>query len=41
MKDYIKPTLRELDAEYVIWHAGMNNLKPSLSPKEIAQMVYN
>ena len=38
MKDYIKPTLRELDPEHVILHLYSNNLNSPLPPKEL-QMV--
>ena len=39
MKDYIKPTLRELDPEHVILQDGTNNLNSPLPPKEIADGV--
>ena len=39
MKDYIKPTVRELDPEHVILHVGTNNLNSSLPPEEIADGI--
>ena len=39
MKDYIKPTLRELDPEHVILHVGRNNLNSPLPPEEIANGI--
>ena len=39
MKDYIKPTLLELDPEHVILHVGTNNLNSPLPPKEIAHGI--
>ena len=39
MKDYIKPTLRELDPEQVILDVGTNNLNSPLPPKEIADGI--
>ena len=39
MKDYIQPTLRELDPEHVIFHVGTNNLNSPLPPKEIADGI--
>ena len=39
MKDYIKPTVRELDSEHVILHVGTNNLNSSLPPEEIADSI--
>ena len=39
MKDYIKPTLRELDPEHVILHVGTNNRNSPLPPKEIADGI--
>ena len=39
MKDYIKPTLQELDPEHKILHVGTNNLNLPLPPKEIADGI--
>ena len=39
MKDYIKPTLRELDPEQVILDVGTNNLNSPLPPKEITDGI--
>ena len=39
IKNYIKPTLWELDPEHVIAHVSTNNLNSSLPPKEIADSI--
>ena len=39
MKDYIKPTLRELDSEHIILHVGTNNINSPLRSKEIADGI--
>ena len=37
MKDYMKPCIRDKNADYVILHVGTNELNSQLSPERIAK----